>query len=180
MRRIWVILKWATVVTVLSAVVLYAGDDLSVRRRMTHKTATDPLETMNLRAVYSVPRKDGKAEFDFGDPQSQTCVHSLFPHLGYNPCWYVLRESSKPIPIGVLLPASALICSQAVLGNTGYSVVSLRRLTLDLSHCPGCGNHARGSPGRSLTREINLFGGPLLRLASAPGWPGTYPPRYSR
>jgi hypothetical protein len=100
----WIVLKWAAVVMILSVAVLFAGDDLSVRRRMARKTATDPLETMNLRTVYAVPRKDGRAEFDFGDPQSQTCVHSLFPHLGYNPCWYILRESGKPIPIGTVLP----------------------------------------------------------------------------
>jgi hypothetical protein len=24
-----------------------------------------------------------------------TCVHSLFPHMGYQPCWYLSRHSEQ-------------------------------------------------------------------------------------
>jgi hypothetical protein len=105
--RVWIVLKWAAVVVVASFGLVYLGDDLSVRTRMSHRTATDPVETLSLRPVYAVPRKDGKAEFDFGDPQTQTCVHAIFPHLGYNPCWYLLRASRTPIPITMILSSNA-------------------------------------------------------------------------
>jgi hypothetical protein len=52
-----------------------------------------------VRTLYAVPRKDGKAELDFGDPETQTCVHSLFPHLGYDPCWYTKRQNQQPTVI---------------------------------------------------------------------------------
>jgi len=39
--------------------------------------------------------KSGKSDFYFLDPQKQTCVNSLFPHLGYKPCWY-LRKHTHP------------------------------------------------------------------------------------
>jgi hypothetical protein len=100
------VLKWTAGIAVIAVAIVYLADSLSVRRRVAHKTAADPLETMNIRPIYAVPRKDGKSEFDFGDSQSQTCVHSIFPHLGYNPCWYLLRESRKPIPIGSIFPYS--------------------------------------------------------------------------
>ena len=101
------VLKWAAAVVVVSFGLTYFGDDLSVRSRMSHKTASDPVETMSLRPVYAIPRKDGKAEFDFGDPQTQTCVHAIFPHLGYSPCWFILRQNSKPIPIAIILFSNA-------------------------------------------------------------------------
>lgn len=48
--------------------------------------------------VYSydaVAQKNGKTEFIFNPPENQTCVHALFPHSGYEPCWY-LRRHSEP------------------------------------------------------------------------------------
>jgi hypothetical protein len=105
MARVWRLLKWAAAALVVCLALLWLGDYLSVRSRMEHKTATEPVQTITFRPVYAIARKDGKSEFDFGDPQSATCVHSIFPQLGYNPCWYVLRESQKPIPIGgALIP----------------------------------------------------------------------------
>ena len=103
MRAIWRIAKWAGAALFLSLALVWLGDYVSVQHRMAHQTATDPVETMSVRPVYAVSQKDGKEEFDFGDPQSQTCIHSLFPHLGYSPCWYVVRQSQRPIPIGALI-----------------------------------------------------------------------------
>ena len=61
---------------------LYAGDYLFVRYRMAYPTA-------------------GAA---FGNVViERPCVHSLFPHLGLSPCWYLKRNSQKPIPM-VIMP----------------------------------------------------------------------------
>jgi hypothetical protein len=39
-------------------------------------------------------------ECDAQQPEVTTpCVHSLFPHMGDKPCWYLLRNSHKPIPM---------------------------------------------------------------------------------
>jgi hypothetical protein len=99
MRTVRLILLWALGIVLCGLALLYAGDAFSVHSRMSHKTAVDPLETTTVRPLYDVPRKDGKDEFDFGDPVTQTCIHSLFPHLGYMPCWYLNRQNQKPIPI---------------------------------------------------------------------------------
>jgi hypothetical protein len=74
---------------------LYAGDYASVRFRIPKRR--DPFGVVQVRPYYAVPQKNGKPEFYFLDPQNQTCVHSLFPHLGYNPCWYVSRHARQRI-----------------------------------------------------------------------------------
>jgi len=32
-----------------------------------------------------------------GDPINQECVHSLFPHVGDSPCWYLSRHTQQQI-----------------------------------------------------------------------------------
>jgi len=31
------------------------------------------------------------------EPQTETCVHSLFPHDGYRACWYIPHGAVKQI-----------------------------------------------------------------------------------
>jgi hypothetical protein len=99
-------LKWTAIVLFVSLALLWIGDTIYARYRMAHKTATDPVDSIKFRPVYLIPRKDGRAELDFGDPETQMCVHALFPQLGYNPCWYVVRQSKRPIPIASVQPSS--------------------------------------------------------------------------
>ena len=43
-----------------------------------------------------------KTEYEFDTQQPEVdapCVHALFPHLGDSPCWYLQRNSQKPIPM---------------------------------------------------------------------------------
>jgi hypothetical protein len=101
LRRVWTILR-VSLSFAACVVLVYAGDYFSVRYRMAHRTNADPLETTQIRPLYAVPLKNGKDEFDFGDTEAQTCVHSIFPHLGYNPCWYMTRENLKPNIILIL------------------------------------------------------------------------------
>lgn len=53
--------------------------------------------TVTVRPYYDVGLKSGKSEFYFLDPRKQTCVNSLFPHLGYSPCWYVRKHARQRI-----------------------------------------------------------------------------------
>jgi hypothetical protein len=99
-NRAWAILKWVAIAVPIAMVAVYAGDYVSVRFRMAHRTDKNPIEVMKVRPTYAVARKDGQSEFDFGDTEAETCVHSLFPHFGYPPCWYAHRENQKPIRIG--------------------------------------------------------------------------------
>lgn len=101
-RLINVARRVALAIVALSAV-LYAGDYVTVRYRMTKKTPGDPLDSMKIQRTYVIPHKDGRAEIIFGEPETQTCVHSLFPHMGYTPCWYLKRQAQKTQIMGMNL-----------------------------------------------------------------------------
>lgn len=44
---------------------------------------------------YAVLQKSGKTEFIFDPPAPWTCVHALFPHAGWQPCWYLSRHPEQ-------------------------------------------------------------------------------------
>ena len=71
---------------VLLAALTYAGDYLAVRMRMASDRA--PFDTMEIQRLLAIRLKSGRYEIMLDDPEMQRCVHALFPHLGYQPCWY--------------------------------------------------------------------------------------------
>lgn len=81
----------------LLLVLIYAGDFLLLRFRIA--TNRGPFGTVTVRPYYAVPQKNHKTEFLFDDPQDETCVHSLFPHLGDEPCWYLSTHKDQRIDI---------------------------------------------------------------------------------
>ena len=88
--------KWLTrlalTITAL-LLLLYVGDYLSVRLPIPKGRVT--FSTVTVRPYYDVRLKSGKSDFYFLEPQLQTCVNSLFPHMGFTPCWY-LRKHTRP------------------------------------------------------------------------------------
>ena len=50
-----------------------------------------------MRRYYALHKNKQKTNFMFADPEAQTCVHSLFPHFGYPPCWYLSRHAEQRI-----------------------------------------------------------------------------------
>jgi hypothetical protein len=70
---------------------LYAGDYASVRIPIPKGRAA--FGTVLVRPYYDVGLKGGRSDFYFLDPQKRTCVNSLFPHLGYSPCWYLQKHT---------------------------------------------------------------------------------------
>jgi len=50
--------------------------------------------------LLAVPVKDNKVDYeiDTNKPEEDLpCSHSLFPHGGSRPCWYVTRHANDPI-----------------------------------------------------------------------------------
>jgi len=92
--------RYAALTLGLIAVVLflvYAGDYLILELRIhSNKNA---FGTVTVHRYYAVPQKSGKLEFLSTDPQDQTCVHSLFPHMGNPPCWYLVRHTEQRIDL---------------------------------------------------------------------------------
>jgi hypothetical protein len=80
----------------------YFADYLYLRVRMLHAKQADPFETLKSLRVLAIPEKNGKTEYevDTQNPeQTVICVHSLFPHSGYSPCWNVKPRINQPIPM---------------------------------------------------------------------------------
>ena len=82
-------LRWSVVALVVALALLYVGDDLSVRYRLTRHQPDDPLEAITV--YYGTTLKGNKVEIFYDNPSTETCVHAMLPHLGYRPCWYVGR-----------------------------------------------------------------------------------------
>jgi hypothetical protein len=100
-RTLELILQRTVLGLLIALLTVYAGDYISVRVRSAGKTPGNPIDTIQLNPLYAIPQKSGKNDYMFGDPQSETCVHSLFPHYGYTPCWYLKRSAAKIISMFV-------------------------------------------------------------------------------
>ncbi len=97
-----ILFKRILIGAVVASAVLYIGDYLSVRIRAMHPKPADPFESLKSLRVLAIPEKNGKTEYevDAQNPeQTFTCVHSLFPHNGYSPCWYVKPRINQPLPM---------------------------------------------------------------------------------
>ena len=75
----------------LAGAILYAADYASVR------FSRAPFGGVIVTQYYVIPKKNGKNEFVFQPPVLQKCVHSLFPHQAYLPCWYLSRHPEQAI-----------------------------------------------------------------------------------
>jgi hypothetical protein len=88
-------LKRALIVALLLLLALYVGDYVVVRVRIAKRI--DPYGVVQVRRSYAVTMKNGKPEYFFESPADQTCIHSLFPHFGYPPCWYLRRRTTQQV-----------------------------------------------------------------------------------
>ncbi len=83
------------IATFAGMIALYLGDDLSVRYRI--PGSRQPFGTVTIRRFDAIPGKNNKTEYVYENPVTVTCVRSLFPHLGYVPCWYLSRHAEQRI-----------------------------------------------------------------------------------
>jgi hypothetical protein len=88
------------------AFLLYGFDYGILRLKASRNNGASAFGTVTV--VYGTPTKDGRVEIFTDQSQTVTCVNSLFPHLGYSPCWYVRRNQMQEIGatrLPLLLPA---------------------------------------------------------------------------
>jgi hypothetical protein len=93
--------KRILLVAILLGAALYVGDYLVLRYRVWRDHSaygTVTVEIMYAISEKSTPETD-KTEYQSGGFQDQTCVNSLFPHLGYSPCWYLKYRTKKTIKV---------------------------------------------------------------------------------
>jgi hypothetical protein len=82
------------------AALVYVGDYAVLRFQMARANNGAAFGTVKMERLYAIPQKNGKTEYEFDAQQPEVtvpCVHSLFPHMSQSPCWYLQRNSQKPI-----------------------------------------------------------------------------------
>jgi len=85
---------------VLALVLLYAGDYVSARFRLPNGRQT--LGSVDVQIMWAIRQKNGRIDYELGDNETQPCLYSLFPHLGYTPCWYLTRHKNQVISVSAL------------------------------------------------------------------------------
>jgi len=84
-------------IIILTVAAVYAVDFLSIRVPIPPSRQT--LGKVRVRPEWVVRLKNGKDDISFGDPEVDTCSNSLFPQMGYTPCWYMQRHQNKEIDV---------------------------------------------------------------------------------
>lgn len=81
--------------TLLAAValgaILWSADWLWLRHKVSRDQ--DAFGQIEVHHRFAVKLKNKRIEERAERPRLEECVHSLFPHYGDNPCWYVERHS---------------------------------------------------------------------------------------
>lgn len=90
-------LPWQRLLLIAGALLLliYLGDTISIVYRIPN--GREQFGAVEVQKLLAVPQKDHKTEFIADPPQEQQCVHSLFPHLGLTPCWYLARHAIQQV-----------------------------------------------------------------------------------
>jgi hypothetical protein len=94
--------------TILGLIVLYAGDYISLRLR------GPALGSVDVQIMWAIKQKDNRIDYELGDTETRPCVHSLFPQMGYPPCWYLSRHKNQTITVGSI-PRRCVDVAQTLL-----------------------------------------------------------------
>ncbi len=90
LRRIVVV----ALAIVLGAAVLTYGADYTVFRIRVREN-WNAYASVAVRHSYAILQKNGKTQFIFDPTGPQICVNALFPHAGFQPCWYLSRHPDQ-------------------------------------------------------------------------------------
>jgi hypothetical protein len=93
----WMKLLWPRLLLIAGALLLllYLGDYFSIRYPIPN--GREQFGSVQVQTLLAVPQKDHKMEYIADPPQAQQCVHSLFPQLGLEPCWYLARHIMQQV-----------------------------------------------------------------------------------
>lgn len=97
--------KWLVISVVVLFCTVWIVDELSFQYKVHSSSSAGAYGIVDMQRMLAIQMKGNKVEYtmDRTQPaQMQQCVYSLFPHGGLKPCWYLLRQSRKPVPLVVL------------------------------------------------------------------------------
>jgi hypothetical protein len=79
----------------LMVAVLYVCDYLVAQYRAAHGNPDAIYGTVSVYLASEM--KNGSVQLYYRAPQPTRCTYSIFPQLGYTPCWYLSRSTVKLI-----------------------------------------------------------------------------------
>jgi hypothetical protein len=82
------------ILSLIAAVALVYSGDYFWAKHLMAGGGSNALGTVMVQREWDIPRKDGRVEFDMDPPEAESCIHSMFPHFGYTPCWYAARHTT--------------------------------------------------------------------------------------
>jgi hypothetical protein len=88
MRR----LGWALVALLVLLGLLYVGDWVVLRGRVSHGTA---FRVISVNQFLATPLKGNKVEYDLMGTVPVTCSRSIFPQQGNPACWWLEKHTSQ-------------------------------------------------------------------------------------
>ena len=80
------------VLTIGLFAILYAGDWIVLRLRISHGTAYG---SVAVDQFLSSALKGNKTEYDYVGTVQQTCSRSIFPQKGNTACWWLERHKTQ-------------------------------------------------------------------------------------
>jgi|HubBroStandDraft_6_1064221.scaffolds.fasta_scaffold2504535_1 hypothetical protein len=106
MSRLSSIFKRTIIGVLIAVVVAFIVDYVVLRAKVMFPKLGAATGTVQMTRLYAIAEKNGRVEYELDANQPEVtmpCVHSLFPHLGNSPCWYLHQNATKPIPV-VIFP----------------------------------------------------------------------------
>src|ERR1700743_502658 len=107
MSRLSNIFKRTVLGIVVVLIAAFIVDYVLLRAKVMFPKLGAATGTVVMTRLYAISQKNGRVEYELDANQPEVtmdCVHSLFPHMGKNPCWYMKKNAKKPIPV-VILPS---------------------------------------------------------------------------
>ena len=95
MQIVWNVVGWVLGALLIIAGIAYLGDSLYIRHEVAGANSAAALG--NVRFYYATKLKNGKLNIYQDSPQNEVCVHALFPHYGYKPCWFASRNTVRVV-----------------------------------------------------------------------------------
>jgi hypothetical protein len=101
--------KWLLISAIVIFCALFIGDELSFLYKTHTSNPAGAFGSVDIQRVLAIELKGGKVEYTLDRQQPEQivkCVHSVFPHAGVNPCWYLLRQNRQAIPLLIFFRSS--------------------------------------------------------------------------
>jgi hypothetical protein len=76
---------------IATVIVAYVFDAVQMRVRLATGGPTRAYDSVTV--LYAAGLKGNKYEVYADQPNSETCARSIFPQMGYSPCWYLRKHT---------------------------------------------------------------------------------------